>query len=135
MRATLPSINVPVLTVVGDRDTMTLPEAGQFITQSVPMGELTTLAPARHMGLIEHHHLFNQVVAKSVDSCRAASVAGECEAVEENAMFRLVGPSTRLPQDQDDFVAAEPAFVVICSEKSFFRNSPSRSLLDPLVIS
>ena len=39
--ATLPSINVPVLTVVGDRDTMTLPEAGQFITRNVPMGELT----------------------------------------------------------------------------------------------
>jgi pimeloyl-ACP methyl ester carboxylesterase len=73
--ATLPSICVPVLTVVGDRDTMTLPEAGRFITQSVPMGEFTTLAPARHIGLIEHHDQFNQVVAKFVESCRAASVA------------------------------------------------------------
>jgi len=63
-----------VLTVVGDRDNMTLPEAGQFITQNVPMGELTTLVPARHMGLIEHHYLFNQTVARFVESCRAASV-------------------------------------------------------------
>ena len=34
--ATLPTIGVPVLAVVGDRDTMTLPEAGQFIARSMP---------------------------------------------------------------------------------------------------
>jgi hypothetical protein len=75
-RAPLSLIDIPVLTVVGDRDTMTLPEAGQFITQSVPIGELTPLAPARQMGLLEHDRQFNPVVARFVDSCWAVSVAG-----------------------------------------------------------
>ena len=74
--ATLPTILVPVLAVVGDRDTVTTPEAGQFITRSVPRADLATLAPARHMGLIEHHGRFDQLVAEFAASCLAAGVAG-----------------------------------------------------------
>jgi pimeloyl-ACP methyl ester carboxylesterase len=73
--ATLPTIAVPVLTVVGDLDTTTLPEAGRFITRSAPRATLATLLPARHMGLIEHHGRFDQLVAEFADSCMAGGTA------------------------------------------------------------
>ena len=67
--ATLPTIDVPTLTVVGDKDTTTPPEAGQYIAVHVPDAELATLAPARHMGLIEQHRTFDPLVARFADRC------------------------------------------------------------------
>lgn len=61
---TLPTIGVPTLVVVGDLDTTTLPEAGRRIADEVPEGQLATLSPARHMGLIEHHDRFDRLVAE-----------------------------------------------------------------------
>jgi len=65
--ATLATIPIPALVIVGDKDTTTLPEAGEFMAKSIPKAELATLSPARHMGLIEHHGRFNQLVAGFVD--------------------------------------------------------------------
>jgi pimeloyl-ACP methyl ester carboxylesterase len=59
----LARINVPTLVVVGDQDTTTTPEAGAFIVKHVPEAKLVMLTPARHMGLLEHHERFDQVVA------------------------------------------------------------------------
>ena len=67
--AALASIGVPALVIIGDKDTTTLPEAGQFIASAIPNAQLATLAPAKHMGLIEHHNRFNELVANFVDSC------------------------------------------------------------------
>ena len=53
--ATLPTIGVPVLIVAGDQDTTTLPDASAFMQASIPGAQLTTLAPAKHQGLLEHH--------------------------------------------------------------------------------
>ena len=64
----------PTLVVVGDKDTTTLPEAGQFIASNVPGAKLATLSPARHMGLIEHHGRFDQLVADFADTCQSAGV-------------------------------------------------------------
>jgi pimeloyl-ACP methyl ester carboxylesterase len=52
---TLPKIHVPTLVIAGDRDPLTRPQASEFIQSSVPGAQLNMLAPARHMGLIEHH--------------------------------------------------------------------------------
>ena len=71
----LTKINVPTLVVIGDQDTTTLPEAGQFIHRQVPRAQIATLAPAKHMGLIEHHGRFDQLVAGFADSCMTAKVA------------------------------------------------------------
>ncbi len=74
--ATLAKIPIPALVVVGDQDTTTVPEAGQTIAKNIPGATLATLAPAKHMGLIEHHERFNALVADFVATCQAAGVAG-----------------------------------------------------------
>jgi hypothetical protein len=57
------------LVVVGDQDTTTLLEAGQYISEHVPNARLATLSPAKHLGLIEHHAQFDELVAGFADSC------------------------------------------------------------------
>ncbi|WP_435019065.1 alpha/beta fold hydrolase [Tundrisphaera sp. TA3] len=74
--AVLPMIRVPTLVVIGDKDTTTLPEAGERIARTAPAGKLATLAPARHMGLLEHHERFNELLSGFVDSCRSAGRPG-----------------------------------------------------------
>jgi pimeloyl-ACP methyl ester carboxylesterase len=39
----LPGITVPTLVIVGDKDTTTLPEAGEFIASHVPRAEAVAL--------------------------------------------------------------------------------------------
>jgi pimeloyl-ACP methyl ester carboxylesterase len=73
--ATLPTIPVPTLVVVGDQDTTTLPEAGKYISRSVPNAQLATLSPAKHLGLIEHHGRFDELVAGFAESCLTTGVA------------------------------------------------------------
>ena len=68
----LPGISVPTLVIVGDKDTTTLPEAGEFIAGHVPGAEAVTLAPAKHMGLMEHHDRFDRLVAEFAASCQTA---------------------------------------------------------------
>ena len=74
--ATLARINVPALVVVGDEDMTTLPEAGAFIARGVPRGELATLSPAKHMGLLEHHARFDRLVEEFAIACQPAGVVG-----------------------------------------------------------
>jgi pimeloyl-ACP methyl ester carboxylesterase len=68
----LRDITVPTLVIVGDKDTTTPPEAGEFIAGHVPGAEVVTLTPAKHMGLIEHHDRFDRVVAGFATSCQTA---------------------------------------------------------------
>jgi pimeloyl-ACP methyl ester carboxylesterase len=73
---TLPLINVPTLVVVGDQDTTTKPEAGQFMVKHVSGARLVTLSPAKHMGLIEHHDRFDRLVAEFAEKCQPAGIKG-----------------------------------------------------------
>lgn len=73
--AVLSAISVPTLVVIGDRDITTLPEAGRFISQGVPDAQLATLAPARHLGLVEHHGQFDELVARFAETCLATGVS------------------------------------------------------------
>jgi pimeloyl-ACP methyl ester carboxylesterase len=68
--STLPGITVPTLVIVGDQDTTTPPEAGEFIAGHVPGAEVVTLSPAKHMGLIEHHDRFDRLVAEFAARCQ-----------------------------------------------------------------
>ncbi|WP_435008981.1 alpha/beta fold hydrolase [Tundrisphaera lichenicola] len=72
----LARIPVPTLVFVGDEDTTTLPEAGEFIANHVPRAKLVTLSPAKHMGLLEHHDQFDRVVAEFAESCQPMAVRG-----------------------------------------------------------
>jgi pimeloyl-ACP methyl ester carboxylesterase len=74
--ATLSRIDVPTLVVVGDEDTTTKPEAGEFIANQVPGGRLATLSPAKHLGLVEHHGQFDRLLAEFAEECQPAGMGG-----------------------------------------------------------
>ena len=59
---TLESISVPTLVVAGDRDSVTKAEASERIRSGIPRARLIILAPAKHLGLIEHHTRYAEVV-------------------------------------------------------------------------
>ncbi len=69
--ATLPTIHVPTLVVIGDKDLTTVPEAGDYIARNIPSSLPVTLSPARHLGLFEYHSQFDQILADFAASCLA----------------------------------------------------------------
>jgi pimeloyl-ACP methyl ester carboxylesterase len=65
----LKNINVPALIVAGDRDSVCKPEASKRMQRDIPGAQLTHLVPAKHMGLIEHHTRFAQMVKTFASLC------------------------------------------------------------------
>lgn len=65
---TLPKIHVPTLVVAGDRDPLCKPEASEFIRSEVPAAQLSTFAPARHMGNIEYHAHFVELIGEFAEA-------------------------------------------------------------------
>jgi len=66
---TLATLDVPVLLVAGDQDTTTVPQASTLMRAAIPGAQLTTLTPAKHQGLLEHHAQFAQAVVAFGDAC------------------------------------------------------------------
>jgi pimeloyl-ACP methyl ester carboxylesterase len=66
---TLRTIDVPTLVVPGDRDTTCLPAASARIAEEVAAAQLVPLAPAKHMGLIEHYERFGALVRDFAFDC------------------------------------------------------------------
>lgn len=64
---TLPKIHIPTLVIAGDQDPLCKPEASEFIRDHVPSAQLHKLSPARHMGGIEHHIRFAELVGEFAD--------------------------------------------------------------------
>ena len=64
-----PPIGVRVLIIAGDQDTTTLPDASAYMQASIPGAQRTTLTPAKHQGLLEHHGPFAQRVVAFCDAC------------------------------------------------------------------
>jgi pimeloyl-ACP methyl ester carboxylesterase len=67
--AVLKDINVPALVLAGDRDSVCKPEASERMKRDIPDARLTHLAPAKHMGLIEHHTRFARIVRTFASLC------------------------------------------------------------------
>jgi pimeloyl-ACP methyl ester carboxylesterase len=65
----LKDINVPALVLAGDRDSVCKPEASERMKRDIPDAQLTHLAPAKHMGLIEHHTRFARIVRTFASLC------------------------------------------------------------------
>ena len=77
---TLGTVSVPTLVIAGDRDTTTNPDASVTMAEAIPRTELVTLAPAKHMGLIEHHDRWVQVVEQFAQSvARRHPITSEIE--------------------------------------------------------
>src|ERR1700722_6877352 len=60
--AVLKDINVPALVVAGDRADVCNAEASERMHRDIPDAQMTRLVPAKHMGLIEHHTRFAEIV-------------------------------------------------------------------------
>ena len=65
---TLGTITVPTLVIAGDRDETTQPDASLVMAEAIPRAQLVTLAPAKHMGLIEHHDRWVEAVDQFAQS-------------------------------------------------------------------
>ena len=73
--AALEAINVPALVLAGDRDPVCTPEASERIQRDLPGAQTAHLAPAKHMGLIEHHAHFAKIVSQFSGSCLQTQLA------------------------------------------------------------
>jgi len=62
----LNEIAVPTLVIGGNEDTLTKPEASEQIHAGIPHARLITLAPARHLGLLEHHKEYSKIVREFI---------------------------------------------------------------------
>lgn len=67
--ATLKAIPVPALVIAGDRDPVCKPEASDRMRQDIAGSQRAVLHPAKHMGLIEHHKRFAEVVSQFAQAC------------------------------------------------------------------
>src|ERR1700756_1821559 len=67
--AALKAIKVPALVVAGNRDPVCTPEASERMQRDIPGAQMVRLAPAKHMGLIEHHAHFAKIVNQFSASC------------------------------------------------------------------
>ena len=62
--AALKAINGPVLVLAGDRDPVCTLEASERMRWDIPGAQMSLLAPAKHMGLMELHTHFAEIVSK-----------------------------------------------------------------------
>ena len=76
---TLARISVPTLIVAGDRDSVTKPEASERIRSGIPGARLIKLAPAKHLGLIEHHPRYAEVVRDFVNAAQTQGGGGAAQ--------------------------------------------------------
>jgi pimeloyl-ACP methyl ester carboxylesterase len=65
----LKTINVPALVVAGNKDAVCTPEASERMQRDIPGAQIAQLAPARHMGLIEHHSQFANILREFLSRC------------------------------------------------------------------
>jgi pimeloyl-ACP methyl ester carboxylesterase len=63
---TLAKIHIPTLVVAGDRDPLTKAVASEFIAEKVAGAQLKVITPGKHMGLVEEHAAFAQLVEEFV---------------------------------------------------------------------
>lgn len=70
---TLPEISIPTLVIAGDKDSVTKPEASEQIRSGIPGAQLLMLAPAKHLGLLEHYSEYTKAVRAFVNAALAQS--------------------------------------------------------------
>ena len=63
-RPDLPGIKVPTLVVVGDSDTITIPEAAKEMAAGIPGAKLVIIPNAGHMALVEQPEVVTAATAK-----------------------------------------------------------------------
>ena len=65
----LPHVNAPVLILVGQQDTTTLPSASEYMQRSMPHAELKLVNPSAHYGLLEQNDTYDAAIARFASTC------------------------------------------------------------------
>ena len=65
----LPQVHVPVLIIVGQQDTTTLPSASEHMKDTMPQTELNKVSPSAHYGLLEQNEKYNAAIAQFALAC------------------------------------------------------------------
>jgi pimeloyl-ACP methyl ester carboxylesterase len=60
----LPQIRVPTLVVVGDRDLITVPAAGETIAAAIPGSQFKRMEGCGHMGFYEHADAYDSAIER-----------------------------------------------------------------------
>ena len=64
----LPRVNTPVLIIVGQQDTTTLPSASEHMHATIPNSELQRVSPSAHYGLLEQNEKYDATLARFVST-------------------------------------------------------------------
>jgi pimeloyl-ACP methyl ester carboxylesterase len=70
---TLRGVDVPALIIAGEIDPVCKPEASERMRADIPHSELRTLPLARHLGFIEHHETFADLVGEFARSANTSA--------------------------------------------------------------
>jgi pimeloyl-ACP methyl ester carboxylesterase len=65
----LSRVNKPVLIIVGQQDTTTLPSASEYMRSTILHAELKVVNPSAHYGLLEQNDSYNAALAKFAFAC------------------------------------------------------------------
>ncbi len=65
----LPRVTIPVLIMVGQQDTTTLPSASEHMRRTMPHAELQTVSPSAHYGLLEQNERYDNAIAQFALMC------------------------------------------------------------------
>ena len=58
----LPGIDIPAFVITADKDRLTIPEAGEYISNHLPNAKMFIVRPGGHMALVERHQEVNAAV-------------------------------------------------------------------------
>jgi pimeloyl-ACP methyl ester carboxylesterase len=61
-KSVLPLIDVPVLLIVGQQDTTTLPSASEYMKHAMPNASLDVVSPSAHYGLLEQNKRYDSAL-------------------------------------------------------------------------
>ncbi len=68
VRDQLRDVQIPVLALVGENDTLTPPRYHERLASDVPQGELTVLDEAAHLAMVDRPVAFNKAIANFLDT-------------------------------------------------------------------
>jgi pimeloyl-ACP methyl ester carboxylesterase len=65
---------VPVLILVGQQDTTTLPSASEFMHSALPQSSLEAASPSAHYGLLEQNERYDTALADFALKCMKPAI-------------------------------------------------------------
>jgi pimeloyl-ACP methyl ester carboxylesterase len=73
----LAHISVPVLVLVGQQDTTTLPSASVYMREHIPRAQLEAISPSAHYGLLEQNGRYNGAISRFAAGCLKSGMSDD----------------------------------------------------------